>query len=91
MTNDSTTENTEYDDAFEEVITNIIELGKDNPEEALRVLMRYGQIDGAHHKDWVIDQAVRALSGGFYEELIAAYKNGEDGEETYGWDEGIAP
>lgn len=32
-------------------------------EEALSVALQYGGIDGAHHKDWVIDQMVRALTG----------------------------
>lgn len=74
-----------------EIIETIFELGKDNAQEALRVLLQYGQIDGAHHKAWVIDQAVRHLAESYYDELIAAYKDGEDGPDTYGWDEGIAP
>ena len=76
---------------FEDVMTGIIEHGKDNPEKALRILIRYGGIDGEHHKDWVIDQAVRALAGDYYDELIAVAKCGEDGPETYEWNEGIAP
>lgn len=76
---------------MEEIIENIFELGKDDAEAALRVLLDYSQIDGAHHKNWVIDQAVRHLAGPYYEELIAAYKAGEDGPETYEWNEGIAP
>lgn len=30
---------------------------------ALDIARRYGGIDGAHHKMWVIDQMVRALTG----------------------------
>lgn len=30
---------------------------------ALDIAMRYGGIDGDHHKMWVIDQMVRALHG----------------------------
>jgi len=74
-----------------EIIEEIFEHGVDNPEAALRVLLDYGQTDGGHHKVWVIDQAVRALAGNRYEELIAAYKDGEDGPDTYEWDEGCAP
>lgn len=83
--------------------------------KALEIAMSYGGIDGAHHKTWVIDQMVRALTGcpmveksatdcndkpysyevqGESEEYVgwvAAAKDGEDGPETYGWDEGIAP
>ena len=32
-------------------------------EKALSIAVAYGGIDGAHHKDWVIDQMVRALTG----------------------------
>lgn len=60
-------------------------------EEALEVILRYGGIDGAHHKTWVIDQAVRALTGDGYAQWVADAKDGEDGPETYGWDEGIPP
>lgn len=74
-------------DRIEEIITNIIEHNTDLPEHALRILIQYGQIDGAHHKTWVIDQAVRLLAGSYYDELIEAYEN--DGE--YDWDVGIAP
>jgi hypothetical protein len=59
--------------------------------DVLDLLVRYGQTDGAHHKAWVIDQAVRLLSGEHYAALIAAAKDGEDGPETYGWEEGIPP
>lgn len=30
---------------------------------ALEVAVRFGGIDGAHHKSWVIDQMVRCLTG----------------------------
>lgn len=32
-------------------------------EKALALAVAYGGNDGAHHKDWVIDQMVRALTG----------------------------
>lgn len=72
---------------IEDIIEEIFEHGDDYSKGAMRVLLNYGQIDGAHHKAWVIDQALRHLAGAAYEELIEAYKN--DGE--YDWDEGIAP
>jgi len=75
----------------DEIIEKIFEFGKDDAESALRLLLDYGQIDGAHHKQWVIDQAVRYLSGPYYDELIKSYRDGEDGPETYEWDQGIAP
>ena len=60
-------------------------------EKALDVALRYGGIDGAHHKTWVIDQMVRALTGDEYEAWLVEYRDGEDGPETYEWDEGITP
>ena len=59
--------------------------------EALEVLLCDGQIDGDHHKAWVIDQAVQRLTGKEYKAVIAAYMDGEDGPSTYGWYQGIAP
>jgi 3-methyladenine DNA glycosylase AlkC len=79
------------DNKFEEVFENIFEQGDDNAPEALRLLINCGQIDGAHHKAWVIDQAVRQLAGGWYDELIAAANDGEDGPDTYTWDVGVPP
>jgi len=51
------------------------------------LLLAYGQIEGDHHRAWVIDQALRILAGARYEQVIAAYNN--DGE--YSWGLGIAP
>lgn len=58
---------------------------------ALELLAADGQVEGSHHQAWVIDQAVRILAGDGYEQWIADYRDGEDGPETYSWDEGIAP
>lgn len=60
-------------------------------EEALNLIQRYGGIDGDHHKAWVIDQVVRALTGKQYEAWVREACDGEDGPDTYSWDEGIAP
>lgn len=66
---------------------------KEKIERAIGIAVSYGQIDGDHHKTWVIDQMVRALLGSDdeYKKFIKEYCDGEDGEETYYWDEGIAP
>ena len=60
---------------------------------ALELLERDGQVDGDHHKAWVIDQTVRILTGDNddYQAWIERYRAGEDGPDTYSWDEGIAP
>lgn len=60
-------------------------------EIALEIALRYGGTDGAHHKEWVIDQMVRALTGDKYEQWVRDACDGEDGPNTYEWDEGIAP
>ncbi len=60
-------------------------------EAALRLIEQYGGIDGGHHKMWVIDQVARVLTGDGYDQWVKAMKAGEDGPETYDWDEGIAP
>ena len=82
---------------------------------ALHFIECYGGIDGAHHKQWLLDQIARILNdapirvvqarwgdgtveyrvtvgGGLaYTEWVRAQKDGEDGPETYSWDEGIPP
>lgn len=63
-------------------------------QAALDIAMRYGGIDGLHHKTWVLDQIVRALTQEQYPEWVAEHNRGEDGEEgpdIYSWDEGIPP
>ena len=64
---------------------------KEPVQAALEIAFRFGGVDGAHHKAWVIDQMVRALTGDGYVEWVKEACDGEDGPETYGWDEGIPP
>jgi hypothetical protein len=59
--------------------------------KALELAVKYGGCDGAHHKDWVIDQMVRVLAGDGYEDLVTQAKAGKDGPDTYSWDVGIPP
>lgn len=66
--------------------------------QALDIAFKYSQIDGSHHKAWVIDQMVRVLLGDGYKKWIERYMfNGEDPIDTlqtdnyYEWDTGIAP
>ena len=60
-------------------------------QAAIDLAVQYGGIDGGHHKAWVIDQMVRTLAGDNYAEVVRKAKDGEDGPETYDWNEGIAP
>lgn len=73
--------------------------GPNVPSEQLRIrralarILQHGSVDGSHHKQWVLDQVVRILCGNElnYERWVAAQNAGEDGPQTYTWDEGIAP
>lgn len=59
-------------------------------QQALEFIMEWGGIDGGHHKQWVLDQVVRILCDD-YDAWVREAMDGEDGPETYLWDEGIAP
>ncbi len=59
-------------------------------DEALKYAI-WGQVDGGHHKAWAIDKIVRALTGDDYDKFVADACDGEEGPDTYEWDEGIAP
>jgi hypothetical protein len=59
---------------------------KERIKKALEMASRYGQIDGAHHKTWVIDQMVRALLDDRYHAWVNEYET-----DDYLWDTGIAP
>lgn len=48
---------------------------------ALQVVADWAYVDGGHHKQWVIDQTVRALTGPDYDDWV-----GDDE-----WDTGVAP
>ena len=69
----------------------VLELDKDRVKLALAVAMEYINIDGNHHKSWVIDRMVRLLTGRDYPKWRAEHAARGDGPNTYDWDEGIAP
>ena len=55
--------------------------------EVEKILFTSSQVDGSHHKEWVIDQIARSLLGDKYQSFIDEYtSNGE-----YFWSTGIAP
>lgn len=60
-------------------------------ELAKEIMVRYGGIDGSHHKTWCLDQMFRALTGVNYHDAVAQACAGEDGPNTYDWDEGCPP
>jgi hypothetical protein len=59
-------------------------------KKALKYAWSYGQIDGSHHKMWVIDQMVHALLEDEYGEWVKRYES-PDGADYWEWDTGIAP
>lgn len=65
-------------------------------DEVINLIMRYGSIDGAMHKQWVLTQILKTLmTPDEYREWLVEYRGewDEDYEEyEYGeWDEGIPP
>ena len=64
-----------------------------NVIKALDIIDQYAGYDGGHHKQWVIAEVLRALlvTDEAYAIWVAEYCDGEDGLDTYEWDEGIAP
>lgn len=72
-------------------------------ENALAFLSIWGQVEGDHHKAWVIDQVVRALCGcewnfndSFfqneeYKDWVSGYCYDDNHVMEYEWDTGIAP
>lgn len=58
-----------------------------NVEEAVKIALQYGAIDGDHHKAWVIDQILRKLLGlKEYKKTINDWE-----EEDDEWQVGIPP
>ena len=62
-------------------------------DTALDLAWEYAQIDGSHHKMWVIDQMVRVLCGSEeeYEKWVGEYTKPIRDGDYYPWDTGIAP
>jgi len=83
---------------------------------AIKYIQDYSYIDGAHHKQWLLDQVVRILCGTTvviklakwddvpseyrfsldkptqeYLDYVTKAKAGEDGPNTYEYDEGVTP
>ena len=82
-----------FSEAYEFVRNGSIEADRhtDKEDSVLSLITEWGGIDGGHHKQWLLDQIVRALTGDRYDKWISDYELGDSGPETYKWDEGIAP
>ena len=59
--------------------------------KVLALIDNFGGIDGGHHKQWLLDQIVRVITGQRYNEWVISYETGPDGERLYHWDTGISP
>lgn len=78
-------------DYWERAATAVMQAGLERISNALDIALQFGQIDGSHHKAWVIDQMVQMLTGPAYEKWVQDACNGEDGPDTYTWDTGATP
>ncbi len=61
---------------------------RDIIQKAIETILELGPFDGAHHKQWALDQTLRVLAGDRYGELIREFCAGD---LAYEWSEGIAP
>lgn len=52
---------------------------------ALLYNFRYGQIDGSHHKQWVLDQITRILNG---TPVVLTVRKWDNGNEEYNYNTG---
>lgn len=58
-------------------------------KKAARLIARYGMIDGAHHKQWLLDQVLRTI---LTADEYSSWREEMDSDPEYEpWDEGIAP
>jgi len=55
---------------------------------AVAFIEEWGDIDGAHHKQWLLDQVLQALLG---DEYLAWLAETNKDPSDFVWDEGIAP
>jgi len=72
------------------------DIARDKLKKIEDIILEYGQIDGGHHKMWVIDQIMRIIKVGEYENFLKEYEYTDDEgkpteEQQYEWDVGIAP
>ena len=68
-------------------------------DDALAFVEEHGRIcEGEHHKQWLLDQIIRILTGEEYDEWVELYEEplyDEDDLECFGvsyeWETGLAP
>lgn len=66
---------------------------ENNVQDVIDLIASNGGVDGAHHKQWVLDQILQILMTP--EEYTKWVKDYEESDPTFGvtyeWDRGIAP
>lgn len=60
-------------------------------EEALKIAAQFGPIPGALHKEWVIDQMVRSLTGDTYPGWVDSVQKMGNDYPIYLWGTGEKP
>lgn len=62
-------------------------------DEILDLIYENAGTDGAHHKQWLLDQIVRVATGSDeeYKNWVRRYNNPPGSTEEYEWDVGITP
>lgn len=61
-------------------------------EGALEAAFEFGDVDGGHHKQWLINEMIRQLLGfGGHREWVKSYNIWAAKYGYSYWDEGIAP
>jgi hypothetical protein len=63
----------------------------DKIEETVEFAFEYGDIDGEHHKQWIIDQMIRILLGPEYSVWVDRHNTYNATQDHPPWDTGIAP
>jgi hypothetical protein len=63
-------------------------MNKSDERKCIDMILSYGMIDGAHHKQWLLDQTLRYILGKSYDDIIENYNSDPDYAD---WNEGIAP
>lgn len=60
-------------------------------DAAVALALRFGGIPGDHHRAWVLDQVLRALTGPAYVRHVQEYERTDCDPDAYSWDVGIPP
>lgn len=60
-------------------------------DEAIAIAEKFAGNHEGQHLAWALDQMCQALLGAEYPSWVANRKAGEDGPETYEWNQGIKP